>query len=475
MLARASRLTRLVPILVALAFAVIPAASANAAVVFSPDTTLTFPSTSTVGMQTLDQTLTLSNTSTTTGVNLTAPQIVGANSNSFALGPSTCPPTLGPSGTCSVNVRFSPSNPGALNALVSVGNNGGAGPATRPLAGTGVAASLSLSPNSVDFGLVSLEERDVMSQVTIQNTGTTSAQVNQINISGPDSPAFQAQSSDCQAQVLAPSQTCTVSVRFEPNEGRAYDATLLVSMAGNPASQAALTGVGGVGNLSLSPDPLDFGNVPVGDSATATIIARSTGNAAFQSILTVLTGGDIGDLRVTRDTCSLRLLLPDQTCATTVRFAPTAVGPAEAVLLVIGDGDADPHLAMVRGVGTAPTPPAPSAEKARVAFARKSPVARFAGGRVRLGPARCKGAPRCKVAVSTRFTIKPGHGRPARLVRGPGGNWTLGSGRLVSVALPKDVRGTVSRVVVTLTTSAPDHPGSVQRRALVLLPGTAKS
>lgn len=469
MLARAGHLTRLVPIFAGLAFTAIPAAAANAAVEFTPSTTVTFAGT-TVGMQTNDQQLTLTNTSTTTSANLNAPQIVGSGASSFAIGPSTCPPTLGANATCTINVRFNPSNPGPLTAQVSVGNNAG-GPALRNLEGTGVAASFSLSPSSVEFGLVSVQEQGQVREVTIQNTGTTSAQVNQIGITGPDSPAFQLQGSDCQTQPLAPSQTCKVPVRFEPHEARTYDATLVVSMTGNPASQAALTGVGGVSDVALAPDPLDFGNVPVGSSATATLTARSTGNAAFQSILAVLTGGDIGDLRVTRDTCSLRLLMPGETCFTTVRFTPTSVGPAEAALVMIGDNEGTPHLAKVRGAGTAPKPPA---EKARVAFSRKSPVARFAGGRVQLGQARCKGAARCTVEVSTRFTVRPGGGRAARVVRGPSRSWTLGRRRPVSVPLPSDVRGTVSRVVITLQTNAPDHPGSVQRRVLVLLPAAAR-
>ena len=333
---RAGRPARLVPIFAVLAFAALPATAANAALVFSPDTTLTFSDT-TAGMQTMDETLTLTNTSASTSVNiLNPPQITGPNQNAFMLGPSMCPPTLGPNGTCSVNVRFSPPGAGGFNAQVQVNNNAGS-PAVRPLAGTGVAANLSLSPNSTDFGLVPVDESDETRSVMVQNTGSATVQVNQIEITGPDSGAFRTDPGNCQPQMLAPGQSCSVSIRFEPDEARTYNATLQVRAAGNANFQAALTGVGGVGNVVLTPDPLDFGNVPVGSSSTATLTARSTGNAPFQSIVTILTGGDVGDLRVTKDTCSLRMLFPGQTCATTVRFSPTAVGPAEAALVLIGD------------------------------------------------------------------------------------------------------------------------------------------
>ncbi len=467
---RAGRPARLVPIFAVLAFAALPATAANAALVFSPATPpLSFGDT-TAGMQTNDATLTLSNTSGTTSVNILGPpQITGTNQNAFTLGPSMCPPTLGPNGTCSVNVRFSPPGAGAFNAQVQVDNNAGS-PAVRSLAGTGVPANLSLSPNSTDFGLVPVDERDETRSVMVQNTGSATVQVNQIEINGPDSGAFRIDQGNCQPQTLAPGQTCSVPVHFEPDEARTYNATLQVRAAGNATFQAALTGVGGVGEVALTPDPLDFGNVPVGSSSTATVTARSTGNAPFQAIVTIITGGDVGDLRVTKDTCSLRMLFPGQTCGTTVRFTPSAVGPAEAALVLISDNDDEPHLAMVRGMGTSPAPQPPRAKGARVAFSRKSKVARFSRGRVRLGEARCKGAPTCTVAVRSLFVVKIAGTRRPYLVRGRIQNWKLGRTRPVSIAVPSDVRGTLSRVIITMKTRAPGLPATVQRRVLRLSP-----
>lgn len=65
----------------------------------------------------------------------------------------------------------------------------------------------------------------------------------------------------------------------------------------------ALTGVGCLADVVMTPDPLDFGRVPVGSSSTSTVTARSTGNAPCQSIVAVLTGGDVGALRIVR-TCA---------------------------------------------------------------------------------------------------------------------------------------------------------------------------
>jgi hypothetical protein len=467
---RAGRLARLVPIFAVLAFAALPATAANAALVFSPATPLSFGD-ATAGVQTNDQTLMLTNMSSTSVSIFNPPQITGPNQNAFMLGPSMCPPTLGPGATCNINVRFTPPSAGGFNAQVQVNNNDPAGPAQRSLNGTGVAANLSLSPNSTDFGLVPVDESDEMRSVMVQNAGSATVQVNQIEINGPDSGAFRTDQGNCQPQILAPGQTCSVSVRFEPDEDRTYNATLHVRAAGNADFQAALTGVGGIGKVVLTPDPLDFGSVPVGSSATGMLTARSTGNAPFQSIVTVLAGGDVGDLRVTKDMCSLRMLFPGQTCATTVRFSPTAVGPAEAALVLIGDNNDDkPHLAMVRGMGTSPAPKPPRAKGARVAFSRKSKVARSSRGRVRLGEAHCKGAPTCTVAVRSRFVVKIAGARRPYLVRGRTQNWTLGRTRPVSVAQPRNLGGTALRVILSLKTRAPGLPVTVQRKFLRLVP-----
>ena len=117
------------------------------------------------------------------------PQIMGPNQNAFMLGPSMCPPTLGPNGTCSVNVRFSPPGVGAFNAQVQVNND-----AAARLSGHWTAPAWQrispLSPNSTDFGLVPVDERDETRSVIVQNTGSATVQVNQIEINGPDSGAF---------------------------------------------------------------------------------------------------------------------------------------------------------------------------------------------------------------------------------------------------------------------------------------------
>lgn len=126
-------------------------------------------------------------------------------------------------------------------------------------------------------------------------------------------------------------------------------------------------------------------------------------------------------------------------------------------------GDGDPHIAMLRGVGSEPATalpaPATPARGARVAFSRRFAAAHISRRRrVRLGRARCKGAPTCTVTVDTQFAVKVDGARRAHLVRGPSQNWTVGRIRPVSIPLPRGVRGTVSRVILIMKTQAPGIP-----------------
>jgi Abnormal spindle-like microcephaly-assoc'd, ASPM-SPD-2-Hydin len=453
------------------AFATIPAAAASAdpasQLEFLPDASPVSFGAVTVGQPNV-KSLTLKNTSGVSA-NINGLTFSGPDASEFGPHMSFCAPSLPAGASCNFAIRFTPSHPGSFTAQLEVNYDGVNSPLTRQLSGTGVAPNLMLSPSALDFGIVLAGERDEMNSVMVQNVGGAPAQINQLDIDGPDASAFRVDPNTCQPQTLAIGQVCPVSVRFEPEQDRTYNATLHLRVGGTDFT-AALTGVGGVSDVVMTPDPLDFGRVQVGSSSMSTVTARSTGNAPFQSIVTVLTGGDVGDLRIVKDVCSLRMLLPGQTCTMTVRFTPTTVGHVEAALAVVDDGQ--PHTAMVRGEGTEPATalpaPATPARGARVAFNKKSQAAPISHSRVRLGRARCKGAPTCTVTVHTQFAVKLDGARRAYFVRGRTQKWTLRHSRPVSIPLPRGVRGTLSRVTLTMKTHAPGHPVTVQRKLLRL-------
>jgi Abnormal spindle-like microcephaly-assoc'd, ASPM-SPD-2-Hydin len=443
-------------------------AVAQASLQFSPNVPTPVAFGSTTVMNSSEQTLTLTNTSTTASENISGVSITGPEGNQFGIGPYNCPPTLGPGASCNFNVRFNPSHSGNIAAQLQVNNNPNP-PLTRPLTGTGVPANLTPSASTIDFGTVLIEDNGEPGSIVVQNTGSASTQISQVDVTGPDASAFRPEGT-CTGPSLSPGQSCPVSVRFEPHQTGTQNATLHIR-AGGSDFPVALTGFGGVAEIALSPNLLDFGNVAVGSSATKSFTAHSIGNSPFQAFVAVVSGGDVGDMRVVEDLCSLRLLAPTQQCTISVRFTPSAAGPADAALAVIGEDAA--NIGRLRGNGVAGPPAPPARRKARVVFRRKPGPARIKHGRVKLGQARCKGTPSCTATVRTRFVVKvPGARRPY-LVQGSTQKWNLPRKRPVSIRVPKGIRGTISRVIVTVRASAPGYDASKQRKVLRLKPAKA--
>jgi hypothetical protein len=441
-------------------------AVAQASLQFSPNVTTPVAFGSTTVMNSSEQTLTLTNTSTAVSENITGMQITGPEASQFGVGPTFCPPTLGPGASCNFNVRFNPSHPGSIAAQLQVNNNPNP-PLTRPLNGIGVAANLSPFPTTMDFETVLLDDGSEPRSIGVMNMGSAPTQINQIDITGPDASAFRLEG-NCMSQNIAPGQSCPVSVRFEPHQTGTQNATLHIRSGGSDFP-VALTGFGGVAEIALTPDPLDFGNVTVGSSATKSFTARSIGNSPFQAFVAVVSGGDVGDMRVVEDLCSLRLLAPSQQCTISVRFTPSAAGPADAALAVIGEDAA--NIGRLRGNGIAAAGPSapPARRKARVVFKRKRGPARIKHGRVKLGRARCEGPPSCTATVRIRFMVKvPGARRPY-LVQGRTQKWNLPRKRRVSVPVPNGIRGRISRVIVTVRASAPGYATGTQRKVLGLM------
>ena len=108
----------------------ITAYGAEAAVDTSP-ASLTFPS-QTVGTTSTAQTITVQNygnaTLTLSGVSITGPFLISAN---------TCGATLGAGLSCTISIKFKPTQTGAANGNLVLNDNAGDSPQFVALSGTG--------------------------------------------------------------------------------------------------------------------------------------------------------------------------------------------------------------------------------------------------------------------------------------------------------------------------------------------------
>ncbi len=146
----------------------------------------------------------------------------------------------------------------------------------------------------------------------------------------------------------------------------------------------------GVPGAQASPAALDFGSVPVGQSATRGVQLTNDGTGPLRVTGLVIEGTNPGDFAVEPNGAGF-ILLPGDSAARTVRFTPAASGPRSARLHLVnevqGGAEAIVPLAGTGGgggtgvtdaAGAAPArlalgPPAPNPSAGRMTFAIEVP------------------------------------------------------------------------------------------------------
>ena len=281
-----------------------------------------------------------------------------------------------PGDTCSINVDFTPSAGGADNDSLTLTDNAPDSPQILQLTGAGNQAQAVLSPNPVDFGTVSLGSSG-QQVLTVSNPGTDTLDLTNAQITGADPGDFQITglTSGCVGQppTVPAGGSCGVQITFTPGGAGPRSATLTVTDNASPPTQSVtLTGVGAQTAAAVSPDNIDFGTVPVGNSGTVhAVTITSTGTAGLQVAGYSLGGADPADFDLIGGSCPQApfTLAAGKSCTADVYFAPAAVGSRSATLIVNDDAADSPQQVLLGGNGS------PSADVAVFIMASRPKVA----------------------------------------------------------------------------------------------------
>lgn len=183
------------------------------------------PSAATFGSVTLKteatQTIKVSNTGTGE-LKIFSAEIAGTG---FSLSGLSSPTKLAPGSSTTFNVAFQPMAAGTEKGTVSIKTNASESPATVNLSGTGVEESVKLtaSETSLNFGSVPVSNSQ-SKDVTVTNSGNANVTIAGVTISGP---GFSV--SGGSNVTLAPKQSETVTVNFNPKEKGSLAGTLTIS------------------------------------------------------------------------------------------------------------------------------------------------------------------------------------------------------------------------------------------------------
>jgi hypothetical protein len=199
---------------------------------------------------------------------------------------------------------------------------------------------ISISPTAVGFGTVATGATSAAQAVTVTNSGSSSAPVGSITVTGDFS-----QTNTCGTSIAA-GGSCTVSVRFAPTTTGSRTGTLSVTASGI-SNAVPLSGTGVLPGPILNPNPssLSFPGTVVGaSSATQTVTVTNSGTASA-TVSGVTATGDFSQT----NTCST--IAVGASCTVTVTFTPTTGGARSGSVSITSNANNNPTAISLSGNG----------------------------------------------------------------------------------------------------------------------------
>ena len=279
--------------------------------------------------------------------------ITGTNGGDFAAVPAGCA-AVPPGGDCLVSVTFTPGSLGARTGTLVLNGNATNAPIQVPLNGTGAtnATSISLAPQNLSFGNVSVGTTSLVQSVTVANNGNAALIITNIDLSV--SGEFVLATAGCLNTPLAPGASCTVNLTFVPTHSGATNTLIrLWNNSGvNPAS-VPVSGVGAAPLISPHPAAVAFGNQPISITSTAQIIqVQNTGLAPLT--LSSVTVSGTTDFVASPIGCTA--VPPGGSCSVSVVYTPSTLGATNATLVLVGNADNSPVNVPLIGTGVPSAP-----------------------------------------------------------------------------------------------------------------------
>ncbi|MDO9177133.1 MAG: choice-of-anchor D domain-containing protein [Agitococcus sp.] len=165
---------------------------------------------------------------------------------------------------------------------------------------------------------------------------------------------FAVSSHNCPATLVA-GTSCSIVSKCVPVTAGVFSGTLTVN--GEGASARAVLGCTGLAaaptsaQLRLLPNPLNLGNIPVGLSATGTLMVTNMASSAITLSSVAMEGLQAGQFSVDAKNC-LTTLAPSASCAITVKGAPSMTNVIAAPLLISSTATGEQARAQVQMTGT---------------------------------------------------------------------------------------------------------------------------
>ncbi len=247
--------------------------------------------------------------------------------------------------TVRLPITFTPDGPGPVVATLSVPTS--AGVQTFSISGYGTAPGLALSAKPLDFGTVNTGAGGKALTISVTNSWNRPETVTGISV--PHAP-YTVTGLPAVGTVLAPQQSVTASVDFDPGDAGSYPSALRVATNHGsvtaPISGAAVTGIE---HLAVTSTSLDAGPVPVGGAVRVTFAVGNSGSVALVVTRAIAPSGAFSAPVPVPEGSTIE---PGTFLKQTVIFHPTAVGPTSSRYVFNSNSGQGPVVVTLRGTGT---------------------------------------------------------------------------------------------------------------------------
>ncbi|MEV6929903.1 choice-of-anchor D domain-containing protein [Dactylosporangium sp. NPDC051485] len=202
-------------------------------------------------------------------------------------------------------------------------------------------SNISVSPNALGFGSVVTGSTSAAQSVTVTNSGTASAPVGTIAVTGDF-----AQTNTCGSSIAA-GASCTVSVTFRPTVAGARSGSLTVTASGiTNTVPLSGTGVAPGPIVNANPGSLSFGGTVVGASAATQAVTLTNSGTTAATVSSIAASGDFSQT----NNCGGSIAV-GASCTVTVTFTPTASGSRSGSLTVTSNANNSPTTVALSGSG----------------------------------------------------------------------------------------------------------------------------
>jgi hypothetical protein len=300
------------------------------------------------------RTVTLANRGNRTLSNI---RVNTANAGDFRVN-NECGSTLLPAQECTIGVTFRPLALGGRNGEVVIVDDADGSPRRVRLLGSGAAAPRPVLAvaGGATFAPAIVGSAGEIREITLRNAGNA---VMTLVDARPRTANFAIVTNGC-ASPVTPMGSCTLFVRFFPQQVGSIGDTLFIDAGEAGASSVALSGTGlevPRPVLSLEPQRIAFADQIIGTrSGSEAIVVRNVGSVDMPIVNMVLSGEAAAEF-ASAPACP-PVLRQGESCRVEVSFAPSVVGTRLASFVVTVEGAATASVSVrLEGIGApVPTP-----------------------------------------------------------------------------------------------------------------------